>query len=69
METPADLRRLTPAELEQLAAELRSVILETVSRNGGHLSSSLGTVELTLALHLVFNTPKDCLIWDVGHQA
>ena len=69
LETPADLRRLTPAELEQLAAELRSVILETVSRNGGHLSSSLGTVELTLALHLVFNTPKDCLIWDVGHQA
>ncbi len=67
--TPADLRRLAPAELERLAAELRGVILETVSRNGGHLSSSLGTVELTLALHLVFNTPKDCLIWDVGHQA
>ncbi len=69
VEAPSDIRRLGPAELNQLAAELRNEILRTVSENGGHLSSSLGTVELTLALHLVFDTPRDCLIWDVGHQA
>ncbi|MBI4757010.1 MAG: 1-deoxy-D-xylulose-5-phosphate synthase [Betaproteobacteria bacterium] len=65
---PADLRRLDRAHLKQLAAELRGFLLESVSRTGGHLSSNLGTVELTIALHAVFNTPHDRLVWDVGHQ-
>ncbi|WP_313075796.1 1-deoxy-D-xylulose-5-phosphate synthase [Melaminivora sp.] len=65
---PADLRRLTRAELKQLAAELRAFVLESVSKTGGHLSSNLGTVELTIALHAVFSTPEDRLVWDVGHQ-
>jgi len=64
-----DLRHLTVADLEQLSVELRHYIIETLSRHPGHLASSLGTVELTLALHYVFNTPDDKLIWDVGHQA
>ncbi len=66
---PADLRRMTPAELKQLAVEIRHRIKETVSANGGHLSSNLGTVELTLALHRVFDFTSDRLLWDVGHQA
>ncbi len=66
--SPADLRRLKRAELPRLAEELRSYLLESVSRTGGHLSSNLGTVELTVALHYVFNTPQDRLVWDVGHQ-
>lgn len=66
---PADLRRLTPAELEELAAEIRAFIIEKVSATGGHLSPNLGVVELTLALHRVFDSPHDRLIWDVGHQA
>ncbi len=66
--SPADLRRLKRAELPLLAEELRSYLLESVSRTGGHLSSNLGTVELTVALHYVFNTPQDRLVWDVGHQ-
>lgn len=66
---PSDLRGLTYPELEQLATELRETIIETVSRNGGHLAPSLGVVELTIALHYVFETPKDKIIWDVGHQA
>ena len=66
---PEDLKKLTLTELEILGGEIREEIIETVSRNGGHLASSLGTVELTLAIHYVFNTPKDKLIWDVGHQA
>ena len=65
---PADLRRLTRAELKILAGELRSYVLHSVARTGGHLSSNLGTVELTLALHYVYNTPWDRLVWDVGHQ-
>jgi 1-deoxy-D-xylulose-5-phosphate synthase len=65
---PADLRRLARAQLPQLARELRAYVLESVSRTGGHLSSNLGTVELTIALHYVFNTPYDRLVWDVGHQ-
>jgi 1-deoxy-D-xylulose-5-phosphate synthase len=65
---PADLRKLARAQLPQLADELRAFILESVSRTGGHLSSNLGTVELTVALHYVFNTPHDRLVWDVGHQ-
>ncbi len=65
---PADLRRLPRAELKTLAAELRAFLLDSVSRTGGHLSSNLGTVELTVALHYVFDTPRDRLVWDVGHQ-
>ena len=65
---PADLRKLARPELKALAAELRAYVLESVSQTGGHLSSNLGTVELTVALHHVFNTPYDRLVWDVGHQ-
>jgi 1-deoxy-D-xylulose-5-phosphate synthase len=67
--SPADLRTFTPAELAQLAAEIRFRIKEVVSQHGGHLSSNLGTVELTLALHRVFDFSSDRLLWDVGHQA
>jgi len=65
---PADLRKLTPEELTKLAMEIRALILETVARNGGHLASNLGVVELTLALHLAFDSPRDKIVWDVGHQ-
>ena len=65
---PADLRRLPRDELEALATELRAFLLSSVSKTGGHLSSNLGTVELTVALHYVFNTPQDRVVWDVGHQ-
>lgn len=65
---PADLRKLERRQLPQLADELRSFLVESVSRTGGHLSSNLGTVELTVALHYVFDTPDDRLVWDVGHQ-
>jgi 1-deoxy-D-xylulose-5-phosphate synthase len=68
VDDPADLRLLDRRELAQLADELRSFIVDSVSSTGGHLSSNLGTVELTIALHYVFNTPDDKLIWDVGHQ-
>jgi len=68
IDSPADLRRLSRAELQQLAGELREFLLQSVSRTGGHLSSNLGTVELTIALHHVFHTPDDRLVWDVGHQ-
>ena len=66
--SPVDLRRIPRAQLPQLADELRAFVLDSVSRTGGHLSSNLGTVELTIALHYVFNTPHDRLVWDVGHQ-
>ena len=65
---PADLRRLPRSQLKRLADELRAYVLDSVSKTGGHLSSNLGTVELTVALHYVFNTPDDRLVWDVGHQ-
>lgn len=65
---PADLRKLARAQLPALAGELRAYVLDSVSKTGGHLSSNLGTVELTIALHYVFNTPYDRLVWDVGHQ-
>jgi 1-deoxy-D-xylulose-5-phosphate synthase len=68
VDSPADLRRLSRSDLPQLARELRDYVLQSVSRTGGHLSSNLGTVELTIALHYVFNTPHDRLVWDVGHQ-
>lgn len=67
--SPADLRRLDRRELKELADQLRQFVLESVSRTGGHLSSNLGTVELAIALHRVFNTPEDRLVWDVGHQS
>ena len=66
---PADLRRLDPSQLRQLAAELRHEMIAAVGQTGGHLGSGLGVVELTVALHYVFNTPDDLLVWDVGHQA
>ncbi|MEI7613139.1 MAG: 1-deoxy-D-xylulose-5-phosphate synthase [Betaproteobacteria bacterium] len=66
--SPAQLRELERKQLPQLADELRSFLVESVSKTGGHLSSNLGTVELTIALHYVFNTPDDRLVWDVGHQ-
>ncbi|RJG15356.1 1-deoxy-D-xylulose-5-phosphate synthase [Massilia cavernae] len=65
---PAELRKLPRAQLTPLAHELRSFLLDSVSKTGGHLSSNLGTVELTIALHYVFNTPHDRIVWDVGHQ-
>lgn len=65
---PEDLKKLTVEELVELAAELRARIIETVSRTGGHLASNLGVVELTLALHYVFDSPRDKIVWDVGHQ-
>jgi 1-deoxy-D-xylulose-5-phosphate synthase len=67
--SPKDLKGLSLPELEVLAEEIREFIIENVSRCGGHLASSLGTVELTLAMHYVFNTPQDKILWDVGHQA
>ncbi|MBE9528179.1 MAG: 1-deoxy-D-xylulose-5-phosphate synthase [Proteobacteria bacterium] len=69
IDSPADLRSLEIEQLDALAEELRSHIIECVSKTGGHLASSLGAVELTLALHYVFDTPKDRIVWDVGHQA
>lgn len=68
IQCPADLRKLSRTELVRLATELREFVLLSVSQTGGHLSSNLGTVELTIALHYVFNTPHDRLVWDVGHQ-
>ncbi|ACY34269.1 MULTISPECIES: 1-deoxy-D-xylulose-5-phosphate synthase [Comamonas] len=65
---PADMRGLSRSQLKSLAAELRTYVIDSVSRTGGHLSSNLGTVELTVALHSVFNTPYDRIVWDVGHQ-
>ena len=67
--SPSDLRRLPVSDLQELAGELRHYIVDTLATHPGHLASSLGTVELTVALHYVFNTPDDKLIWDVGHQA
>ena len=68
IDSPADLRRLPLQDMAQVANELRAFVLQTVSQTGGHLGSNLGTVELTVALHYVFNTPYDRLVWDVGHQ-
>ena len=65
---PEDLRRLKEDRLPGLAQEIREYLIDTVARTGGHLSAGLGTVELTLALHYVFDTPRDRLVWDVGHQ-
>ena len=69
IDSPADLRGLSAVQLPLLASELRNYLIESVSRTGGHLAAGLGVVELTIALHYVFNTPHDRLVWDVGHQA
>lgn len=69
IQSPSDLKRISRADLPLLAEEIRKTIVNVVSRNGGHLAPSLGTVELTIALHYVFETPQDKIIWDVGHQA
>src|SRR5919112_6037157 len=66
---PGDLRRLRPEQLQEVANEIRQYILETMSRVGGHTGASLGAVELAVALHYAFDTPRDRLVWDVGHQA
>ncbi len=68
IDTPHDLRKLARSQLPQLAEELRAFLIESVSKTGGHLSSNLGTIELTIALHYIYNTPEDRLVWDVGHQ-
>ena len=65
---PSDLRQLKKNQLEQVVGELRSEVIDVVSETGGHLGAGLGVVELTVALHYVFNTPQDKLVWDVGHQ-
>ncbi len=69
VESPKDLKKLSIEELKKLSSEIREIIINTVENNGGHLASNLGTVELTLALHYIFDAPKDKIIWDVGHQA
>jgi len=68
IQSPADVKELSEERLVQLAQELRETIIEIVSKTGGHLAASLGVVELTIALHYVFDTPRDKIIWDVGHQ-
>ncbi|WP_407278365.1 1-deoxy-D-xylulose-5-phosphate synthase [Aromatoleum evansii] len=68
IDSPSDLRRFDRRDLHALATELRAFLIESVSKTGGHLSSNLGTVELTIALHYIFNTPDDRIVWDVGHQ-
>ncbi|WP_333593872.1 1-deoxy-D-xylulose-5-phosphate synthase [Anaerospora hongkongensis] len=69
IEQPQDLKKLSFSQLEKLAGEIRHLIIQTIAKNGGHLAPNLGVVELTLALHKVFDSPKDKFIWDVGHQA
>ena len=69
IKSPADIKNLDEKELEVLSAEIREKLIRTVSKTGGHLASNLGVVELTLAIHRVFNSPEDKIVWDVGHQA
>jgi 1-deoxy-D-xylulose-5-phosphate synthase len=69
IQSPADLRHLSSAELDELASEIRAFLVERISETGGHLSPNLGVVELTLALHRVFESPRDAIVWDTGHQA
>ena len=68
IDSPRDLKKLPKAQLQMLADEIRAFIIQSISKTGGHLSSNLGTIELTIALHYVFDAPSDALIWDVGHQ-
>ena len=69
IDSPADLRKLAPEQLPEVCHELRQRIIDEVSKNPGHFGSSLGVVELTVALHYCFDTPYDRIVWDVGHQA
>ena len=69
IDNPADLKGLTQQELRQLAGEIRQALVATVTANGGHLAPNLGVVELTIALHRVFDSPRDKIVWDVGHQS
>ena len=69
IEYPSDLRKLPIEKLPQVCKELRTCLIDELSRNPGHFASSLGVIELTVALHYVFNTPEDRIVWDVGHQA
>ena len=69
IDSPEDLRKLPVEQLPQVCSELRALIIEECAHNPGHLASSLGAVELTVALHYVFSTPDDRIVWDVGHQA
>ncbi|MFA7265404.1 MAG: 1-deoxy-D-xylulose-5-phosphate synthase N-terminal domain-containing protein, partial [Candidatus Nanopelagicales bacterium] len=66
---PSDLRKLSPLQLDQLAAEIRAFLVQKVSATGGHLGPNLGVVELTLALHRTFDSPRDLILWDTGHQS
>ena len=67
--SPADLKRLPLSQLPALSAEIRQELIDVVTRNGGHLGASLGAIELAVALHWVFDSPRDRIVWDVGHQA
>src|ERR1700751_5893905 len=67
--SPSDLKGLDQAQLAQLAGEIREFLVDQIARTGGHLSPNLGVVELTFALHRVFDSPKDAIVWDTGHQA
>ena len=67
--SPSDLKRLNQQQLTQLAAEVRAFLVDQIAKTGGHLSPNLGVVELTFALHRVFDSPKDAIVWDTGHQA
>src|SRR5215218_6552496 len=69
IDSPADLKKLNPEQLHQVCTELRQFIIDVVSVHGGHFAASLGVVELSVALHYIYNTPYDRLVWDVGHQA
>ena len=69
MNLPADLKKLSTAQCEELCGDIRKILIDTVSKNGGHLASNLGAVELTMALHLCLDFPNDSLVWDVGHQS
>ena len=69
LDLPGDLKKLTISQCEELCSQIRQILIETVSRNGGHLASNLGAVELTMAIHRVFDSPEDKIVWDVGHQS
>ena len=69
IKSPADLRALDQEQLEELCLEIREFLVDAVSRTGGHLGSNLGAVELTIAVHRVFESPRDVILWDTGHQA
>ena len=69
IQKPNDIKKLSDSELDILAEEIREFLIESISKTGGHLASNLGVVELTMALHLSLNLPKDKIVWDVGHQS